>query len=90
MDDIVLRRSTGRCSLPRPWFQPTWWHLHHLQATYVTARVSSIKEMVNNAAASLPIKVNNMTMIAHVINLGKEFWLFFRNHCFGHSTCTVP
>ncbi|KAF7049048.1 hypothetical protein CFC21_057665 [Triticum aestivum] len=36
------------------------------------------EEMVNNAAASFRVKVNNMLMIAHDITLGKDFRLFFQ------------
>ncbi|XP_010921131.1 reticulon-like protein B16 [Elaeis guineensis] len=36
------------------------------------------EEMVNNAAASFRVKVNNMLMMAHDITLGKDFRLFFQ------------
>lgn len=34
--------------------------------------------MVNNAAASFRVKVNNMLLMAHDITLGKDFRLFFK------------
>ncbi|CAA0811032.1 Reticulon-like protein B16 [Striga hermonthica] len=36
------------------------------------------EEMVNNAAASLRVKVNYMLLMAHDITLGKDFRLFFK------------
>lgn len=36
------------------------------------------EEMVNNTAASLRVKVNNLLLIAHDITLGKDFRLFFK------------
>ncbi|XP_072976674.1 reticulon-like protein B16 [Typha angustifolia] len=36
------------------------------------------EEMVNNAAASFRVKVNNMLMMAHDITIGKDFRLFFQ------------
>ncbi|KAM0953746.1 hypothetical protein DsansV1_C01g0003201 [Dioscorea sansibarensis] len=36
------------------------------------------EEMVNNAAASFRVKVNNMLLMAHDITLGKDFRLFFK------------
>ncbi|KAJ6831133.1 reticulon-like protein B16 [Iris pallida] len=36
------------------------------------------EEMVNNAAAALRVKVNNMLLMAHDITLGKDFRLFFQ------------
>ncbi|XP_016700937.1 reticulon-like protein B16 isoform X3 [Gossypium hirsutum] len=36
------------------------------------------EEMVNNAAASFRVKINNMLLMAHDITLGKDFRLFFK------------
>ncbi|CAL9047365.1 reticulon-like protein B16 [Musa acuminata AAA Group] len=36
------------------------------------------EEMVNNAAASFRVKINNMLMMAHDITLGKDFRIFFQ------------
>lgn len=36
------------------------------------------EEMVNNAAASIRVKVNNMLLLAHDITLGKDFRLFIK------------
>lgn len=36
------------------------------------------EEMVNNAAASLRVKVNYFFFVAHDITLGKDFRLFFQ------------
>ncbi|GER44531.1 reticulon family protein [Striga asiatica] len=41
------------------------------------------EEMVNNAAASLRVKVNYMLLMAHDITLGKDFRLFFKVACNG-------
>lgn len=34
--------------------------------------------MVNNAAASFRVKINNVLLMAHEITLGKDFRLFFK------------
>ncbi|XVE90985.1 hypothetical protein DITRI_Ditri20bG0119400 [Diplodiscus trichospermus] len=36
------------------------------------------EEMVNNAAASFRVKINNVLLMAHDITLGKDFRLFFK------------
>ncbi|XWS74494.1 hypothetical protein CRYUN_Cryun01aG0002900 [Craigia yunnanensis] len=36
------------------------------------------EEMVNNAAASFLVKINNVLLMAHDITLGKDFRLFFK------------
>ncbi|XP_028778831.1 reticulon-like protein B16 isoform X2 [Neltuma alba] len=36
------------------------------------------EEMVNNAAASLRVKINNVLLMAHDITLGKDFRIFFK------------
>ncbi|XVF81952.1 hypothetical protein PTKIN_Ptkin16aG0003500 [Pterospermum kingtungense] len=36
------------------------------------------EEMVNNAAASFRVKINNLLLMAHDITLGKDFRLFFK------------
>ncbi|KAK1312313.1 Reticulon-like protein B16 [Acorus calamus] len=36
------------------------------------------EEMVNSAAASFRVKINNMLLMAHDITLGKDFKLFFK------------
>jgi len=36
------------------------------------------EEMVNNAAASFRVKINNVLHMAHDITLGKDFRLFFK------------
>lgn len=36
------------------------------------------EEMVNNAAASFRVKINNVLLMAHDIALGKDFRLFFK------------
>ncbi|XP_054796729.1 reticulon-like protein B16 isoform X2 [Prosopis cineraria] len=36
------------------------------------------EEMVNNAAASLRVKINNVLLMAHDITLGKDFRVFFK------------
>ncbi|WOK95861.1 hypothetical protein Cni_G04568 [Canna indica] len=36
------------------------------------------EEMVNNAAASFRVKINNLLMMAHDITLGKDFRIFFQ------------
>ncbi|KAB1217597.1 Reticulon-like protein B16 [Morella rubra] len=36
------------------------------------------EEMVNNAAASFRVKINNVLLMAHDITLGKDFKLFFK------------
>lgn len=36
------------------------------------------EEMVNDAAASFRVKINNVLLIAHDITLGKDFILFFK------------
>ncbi|KAF2319267.1 hypothetical protein GH714_014330 [Hevea brasiliensis] len=36
------------------------------------------EEMVNNAAASFRVKINNVLLLAHDITIGKDFRLFFK------------
>lgn len=36
------------------------------------------EEMVNNAAASFRVRINNVLLMAHDITLGKDFRLFFK------------
>ncbi|KAK4277740.1 hypothetical protein QN277_015691 [Acacia crassicarpa] len=36
------------------------------------------EEMVNNAAASIRVKINNVLLMAHDITLGKDFRIFFK------------
>lgn len=36
------------------------------------------EEMVNNAAASFRVKINNVLLMAHDITIGKDFRLFFK------------
>ncbi|GAV62495.1 Reticulon domain-containing protein [Cephalotus follicularis] len=36
------------------------------------------EEMVNNAAASFRVKINNVLLMAHDVTLGKDFRLFFK------------
>lgn len=36
------------------------------------------EEMVNNAAASFRVKINNVLLMAHDITLGKDFRVFFK------------
>ncbi|KAJ6855183.1 reticulon-like protein B16 isoform X2 [Populus alba x Populus x berolinensis] len=38
------------------------------------------EEMVNSAAASFRVKINNVLLMAHDITLGKDFRLFFKSH----------
>lgn len=43
------------------------------------------EEMVNNAAASIRVKINNVLLMAHDITLGKDFRIFFKVSSFIHS-----
>lgn len=58
-----------------------------LRANYAVLRKKQLRslpelvlteEMVNNAAASFRVKINNMLLMAHDITLGKDFALFFK------------
>lgn len=57
-----------------PWFSPFFLER---QLKPLPELVLS-EEMVNNAAASFRVKVNNMLLMAHDITLGKDFRLFFK------------
>ncbi|KAJ7965128.1 Reticulon-like protein [Quillaja saponaria] len=58
-----------------------------LHSNYASLRNKQLKtfpelvvseEMVNNAAASFRVKINNVLLMAHDITLGKDFRLFFK------------
>ncbi|KAJ4833196.1 Reticulon-like protein B16 [Turnera subulata] len=45
------------------------------------------EEMVNNAAASFRVKINNVLLMAHDITLGKDFRVFFKVGISQHRIC---
>ncbi|KAM5556837.1 reticulon-like protein B16 [Rosa sericea] len=61
--------------------------LQFLRANYAVFRNKQLQtipelvvseEMVNNAAASFRVKINNVLLMAHDITIGKDFKLFFK------------
>jgi len=63
-------------SVPKPFLiSPFFFFSRQLQSL---PELVLSEEMVNSAAASFRVKINNVLLMAHDITLGKDFRLFFK------------
>jgi hypothetical protein len=62
-------------SVPKPFLISLFFLSRQLQSL---PELVLSEEMVNSAAASFRVKINNVLLMAHDITLGKDFRLFFK------------